>query len=328
MKVAVFSTKAYDREYLGPAFAESSHILTYFTESLNTKTANLAMGFDAVCVFVNDQVDKSVIVELAAGGTKLVLLRCAGYNNVDLTAANQSGMVVARVPEYSPHAAAEHAVALVLSLCRRTHLAYGRTTSGNFSLDGLLGFTLSGKTVGVVGTGKIGALFARIMLGFGCTVLAHDLYPSDALAATGVQYVPLTDLWRNSDIISLHCPLTPETMHLVNAETLGQMKSGVMIVNTARGSVIDTKDVMVALESGQVGYLGLDVYEHEEELFFQDLSSDELTDELMKSLLKHPNVLVTAHQGFFTHEALSTIAAVTRQNLNEFADGKPLQNVL
>lgn len=328
MKVAVFSTKAYDEEYLGLAAADSGHSLHYFAQPLNSDTAALAQGYDAVCVFVNDRVDAGVLKTLRAGGTKLVLLRCAGYNNVDLVAASEHGLTVARVPEYSPYAAAEHAVALVLSLCRKTHLAYGRTTVGNFALDGLLGFTLSGKTVGVVGTGKIGAIFARIMLGFGCSVLAHDLYPSDSLAQVGVQYVPLADLWRNSDIISLHCPLTPETAHLINTESLSAMKDGVMIINTARGSVIDTPAAIAALETGRIGYLGLDVYEHEEELFFQDLSNDELTDELMKSLLQHPNVLVTAHQGFFTHEALSTIAAVTLQNLDEFADGKSLRNAL
>lgn len=319
MRIAVFSTKPYDRRFLDQA-NQTQHELTYFDPQLTAETAPLAAGFEAVCAFVNDKLDAPVLRLLHGNGTRLIALRSAGFNNVDLPEAERLGMTVVRVPAYSPHAVAEHAVALVLSLNRMTFRAYNRVREGNFSLDGLLGFDLYGKTVGVVGTGKIGLIFADIMHGFGCKVLAADPYPSPD-AKPFVEYVSLEHLLETADIISLHCPLTPETDHLIDAEAIARMKDGVMVINTGRGRVIDTKAVIDSLKSGKIGRLGLDVYEEEEHLFFQDLSQRVISDDQFMRLTTFHNVLITGHQAFFTAEALTNIADTTIANITAFESG-------
>jgi len=321
MKVAVFSTKAYDREFLDVANAAGHHQLFYFEGSLRDKTVRLTEGYDAVCVFVNDVLDATVIEGLAANHVKLIVLRCAGFNNVDVEAAHRFGIRVLRVPAYSPHAVAEHAVALVMTLNRKTHKAYNRVREGNFSIERLTGFELEGKTVGVVGTGRIGAVFARIMLGFGCTVLAYDNYPNQGLIEAGVRYTGIEEVFNASDIISLHCPLTPETHHLINDRTISIMKRGVMLINTSRGKLIDTDAAIKALKDGKLGYLGLDVYEQEETLFFKDLSEIVIRDDKISRLMTFPNVLITAHQAYFTDNALTQIAKTTLGNLDDYEHG-------
>ncbi|MDX2352755.1 2-hydroxyacid dehydrogenase [Stutzerimonas xanthomarina] len=320
MRIAVFSTKPYDRTFLDQANQEHQHQLVYLDARLTVETAALASGFSGVCVFVNDKLDREVLQLLHANGTRLIALRSAGFNNVDLPEAERLEMTVVRVPAYSPHAVAEHAVALILSLNRMTFRAYNRVREGNFSLDGLLGFDLYGKTVGVVGTGKIGLIFADIMRGFGCRVLAHDPFPS-ADAKASVTYVPLEQLFEEADIISLHCPLTPETHHLIDDAAIAQMKRGVMLVNTGRGRVVDTRAVIDGLKSGKIGRLGLDVYEEEENLFFQDLSQRVISDDQFMRLTTFPNVLITGHQAFFTAEALTNIAETTLANVSAFEQG-------
>lgn len=320
MRVAVFSTKPYDRTFLDRANERHGHELLYLDARLTTETAPLAAGFETICAFVNDRLDAGVLSLLYGGGTRLIALRSAGFNNVDLPEAERLGMTVARVPAYSPHAVAEHAVALVLSLNRMTHRAYNRVREGNFSLDGLLGFDLYGKTVGVVGTGKIGLIFADIMHGFGCRVLAADPCPSH-YAKAFVKYVTFDRLLADSDIVSLHCPLTPQTNHLIDARAIAQMKDGVMLINTGRGRVIDTRAVIDGLKSGKIGRLGLDVYEEEEQLFFQDLSQHVIADDLFMRLTTFPNVLITGHQAFFTEEALTNIAETTFDNITAFERG-------
>ena len=321
MKVAVFSTKPYDREYLDRANAGHGHELTFFDAHLGRETAILATGHDAVCAFVNDVLDSEVLRQLAAGGTRLIALRSAGFNHVDLAAARGLDIAVARVPAYSPYAVAEHAVGLILTLNRKFHRAYNRVRDGNFSLDGLRGFDLHGRTVGTIGTGKIGAVFARIMLGFGCRVLAFDPAPDQGCRDLGVEYVALDELLRTSDIVSLHSPLNEGTHHLIDAARLSLMKRGVMLINTSRGALVDTRAVIVALKSGQIGYLGIDVYEEEEQLFFEDLSSQIIRDDVFMRLLTFPNVIVTAHQAFFTEEALLNIAGTTIANITAFERG-------
>ena len=320
MRIAVFSTKPYDRTFLDQANQVHQHQLVYLDARLTVETAALASGFSGVCVFVNDKLDREVLQLLHANGTRLIGLRSAGFNNVDLPEAERLEMTVVRVPAYSPQAVAEHAVALILSLNRMTFRAYNRVREGNFSLDGLLGFDLYGKTVGVIGTGKIGLIFAGIMRGFGCRVLAHDPFPSvDAKAF--VTYVPLEQLFEEADIISLHCPLTPETHHLIDDAAIAQMKQGVMLVNTGRGRVVDTRAVIDGLKSGKIGRLGLDVYEEEENLFFQDLSQRVISDDQFMRLTTFPNVLITGHQAFFTAEALTNIAETTLANISAFEQG-------
>ena len=329
MKVAVFSTKPYDRAFLeAEAQAGGEHELHFFEAHLGAATAELARGYSAVCPFVNDQLTAEVIGCLADGGTRLVALRSAGFNNVDLAAAEAAGVTVAHVPAYSPAAVAEHAAALVLALNRKIHRAYARVREGNFLLDGLLGFDLAGRTVGIVGTGRIGLVFARIMRGFGCEVIASDPFQSPALGELGGTYVTLLDLFERSDIVSLHCPLTPQTRHLVDAEAIGRMKRGVMLINTSRGAVVDTRALIAGLKSDAIGYLGIDVYEEEADLFFEDLSGQIIQDDVFARLLTFPNVLVTAHQGFFTREALAAIAKTTLANISTFErSGKPLHPV-
>ncbi|MBB3021106.1 D-lactate dehydrogenase [Microvirga lupini] len=318
MHVTVFSTKPYDRRFLEAANATAGHSLSFLEARLSFATSGLASGAKAVCAFVNDEVNASVLASLAAGGVKLVALRAAGFNNVDLEAARREGITVARVPAYSPHAVAEHTVALILTLNRNIHRAYNRVREGNFALDGLLGFDLAGKTAGVVGTGKIGELVCRILTGFGCTVLAYDLQPNSACEQMGVRYGPLKELLSLSDIVTLHCPLTPATHHLIDAKVLARMKRGVMLINTSRGAVIDTRAVLRGLKDGTIGYLGLDVYEEEADFFFEDLSQRFIDDDVFARLLTFPNVLITGHQAFFTQEALANIAETTITNITSF----------
>lgn len=328
MRVAVFSTHAFDREFLDQANAAGRHELQYLEARLTRATTPLAAGFPVVCAFVNDQLDAPVLTALQAGGTRMVALRSAGFNHVDLDAARQRGLVVARVPGYSPHAVAEHTIALILTLDRKTHRAHARVREGNFSLDGLLGFDICGRTAGVVGTGKIGTVVARILTGFGCTVLAFDVAPNEECRALGVEYVTLDDLWARSDIITLHAPLTPQTRHMIDAPAIAKMKPGVMIVNTGRGALVDTQALIDGLKTGHIGYVGLDVYEEEEHLFFQDHSSHVIQDDVFARLLTFPNVVVTAHQGFFTREALRAIGETTLDNISAFEQGRRSGNEL
>jgi D-lactate dehydrogenase len=322
MRVAVFSTKPYDCSFLEAANVEHRHEFTYLTPRLMHETVALAAGYPAVCVFVQDQLDAAVVRALAAGGTRLVALRCAGFNNVDLAAAADAGVAVVRVPAYSPYAVAEHTVGLILALNRHLHRAYNRVREGNFSLEGLLGFDMHGRTAGVIGTGQIGFRVANILHGFGCRVLAHDRRENAECLELGVHYVPLDQLYAESDIISLHCPLTPETHHLIDHESVAQMKRGVMLVNTSRGGVVDTLALIEGLKSGQIGYLGLDVYEEEADLFFEDLSNRVLQDDVLARLLTFPNVIITGHQAFFTREALAAIAHVTLRNISDIEAGR------
>ncbi len=323
MKVAVFSSKAYDREFLTAANEnlDTPLQLIFHDTQLNQNSSLLAQGCHAVCCFVNDHLDATVLQQLAKLGIKLVALRCAGFNQVDLAEAVKLGIKIARVAEYSPHAVAEHALGLILMLNRQLHRAYRRVHDNDYSLNGLLGFDLVKKTVGVVGTGKIGQTFARIMQGIGCEVLAYDIKPDRALAASGVTYVALENLWPAADIISLHCPLNTNTHHLINATTIEQMKTGVMLINTSRGGLIDTSAVITRLKDKKIGYLGLDVYEEEGNLFFEDNSNSLLQDDIFARLMTFPNVVVTGHQAFFTREALATIAQITLDNICYFEQG-------
>ncbi|MEJ7931961.1 2-hydroxyacid dehydrogenase [Ramlibacter sp. AN1015] len=324
MHVAVFSTTPTDRTFLGEANSGGRHQLIFIEARLDATTAAAAAGAQAVCAFVNDRLDAPALRELQRLGVRMVALRCAGFNNVDLAEAAALGIAVGRVPEYSPYAVAEHTVALILTLNRKIHRAHSRVREGNFALEGLLGFDLHGRTVGAIGTGKIGECFLRIMAGFGCRLLAHDPRPSEACRQLGVQYVELAELLERSDVVSLHCPLTPQTRHLIDARALARMRPGAMLVNTSRGAVIDTRAAIAALKSGRLGSLGLDVYEEEADLFFRDLSGDMIRDDVFARLLTFPNVVVTGHQAFFTEDALRAIAATTLGNLDAFeATGRP-----
>jgi len=317
----VFSTHAYDRASLGEANLRAGHDLVYFEPGLNERTAALAKGFESVCLFVQDKAPAGVLETLAAGGTGLVALRSAGFNHVDLVTAERLGITVLRVPAYSPHAVAEHTVALIMTLNRKIHRAFNRVREHNFALDGLMGFDLRGKTVGIVGTGKIGEVVARISRGFECRVVAFDPRVNEECVRLGVEYVSQDDLLRHSDVVSLHCPLTPRTRHMINADALAAMKPGVMLVNTSRGGVVDTRAVIAALKSGHLGSLALDVYEEEGDLFFRDLSEQVLADDVFARLLTFPNVLITAHQAFFTREAVRNIAETTVGNITDFERG-------
>jgi D-lactate dehydrogenase len=326
VKVAIFSTKPYDREFLSAANGEQQHELVFLEPRLARETVALAAGFPAVCVFVNDQLDAQVLAELAAHGTRIIALRCAGFNNVDLDAARALGQTVVRVPAYSPHAVAEHTIALILALNRKIPRAFNRVREGNFALDGLLGFDLHGRTTGVVGTGRIGALVARVMQGFGSRVVGFDPYPNPECEAMGMEYVSLKELCHRADIITLHCPLTPDTHHLISHDTLREMKPGAMLVNTSRGAVLDTRAVIDALKSGRLGSLALDVYEEEADLFFEDLSRHAIQDDVFARLLTFPNVLITAHQAFFTSDALEAIARITLSNITDIENGQSCPN--
>ncbi|AMK26115.1 MULTISPECIES: 2-hydroxyacid dehydrogenase [Sphingobium] len=320
MEIAVFSSRSYDRSFLEAANAKGGnrHHLQFLEATLTLQTVSLAAGSDAICCFVNDSLDRPVVEALSRLGVRLIALRSAGFNHVDLQAAESAGIRVARVPAYSPEAIAEHTLALILCLNRKIHRAYVRVREGNFALDGLLGFNLCARTVGIVGTGKIGAALSKILSGFGCRVVAHDPVPNPSLADMGVEYLPLDDLLGAADIISLHCPLTPDTHHMIDKAALGRVRNGVMLINTSRGAVIDTRAVIEGLKSGKIGSLGLDVYEEEGDLFFRDLSGQMLQDDVFARLLTFPNVLITGHQGFFTQEALEAIADVTIENASSF----------
>ncbi len=319
MKVAVFSAKPYDQEFLTAVNQKYGHELKFFIPSLDSQTVALAEGSEAVCVFVNDRLDRKIIETLSQQGIKLIALRCAGYNNVDLDAAQELGITVVRVPAYSPYAVAEHAIALILTLNRKIHRAYYRVREGNFALNGLLGFDLHGRTVGIIGTGKIGRIAGKILHGFGCHLLAYDLYPNSEFGEQYGEYVRLEELLAQSDIISLHCPLTPETYHLIDDRAIALMKSGVMLVNTSRGGLVDTKAVIQGLKSRQIGHLALDVYEQESDMFFEDLSEEIIQDDVFERLLTFPNVIITGHQAFFTADALNNIAETTLSNITAIA---------
>jgi len=325
MTLTFFSTQPYDRTFFEEHNKSFGFTLNFLEVQLNEQTVQLANS-EAVCVFVNDRVNKVVVSQLSKQGVKVIALRCAGYNNVDLQACADHNIKVVRVPAYSPEAVAEHAVAMIMTLNRKTHKAYNRVREQNFSLNGLLGFDLHGKTIGVIGTGNIGKAFCKIMLGFGCEVLAYDIKPNDELVKSGVKYVSLNDLLSKSDVISLHCPLNANTKYLINSTSVQQMKPGVMLINTSRGGLIDTKAAIQGLRNSRISALGIDVYEQEENLFFKDLSEEIIEDDTIARLMSFPNVLVTAHQGFFTHEALAQIAMVTLSNIQAFEKGEKLLN--
>jgi D-lactate dehydrogenase len=326
MRIAMFDAHAYERDSFEAANTAFQHEITYFEPRLTSATVALAFGYRAVCAFVNDRLDERVLASLSDGGTRLIALRSAGYNHVDLAAAALLGLPIVRVPEYSPYAVAEHAVALVLALNRKIHRAYARVREWNFSLDGLVGFDLHGKTVGVVGTGRIGQAAARIFAGFGCHILGYDQRPNATLQAEGVRYVDLPTIYRESDIISLHVPLTPDTHHMIDARALAIMKQGVLLVNTGRGALIDSRALISALKTGHIGAAGLDVYEEEEGVFFRDLSNRVLQDDVLARLLTFPNVLITSHQAFLTREALAAIARTTLENVRAFERGEELRH--
>jgi len=328
MRVAAFSVKPYDRVSLATAAVGLPIEWAWFEPRLDRDTARLAEGATAVNCFVNDQLDAATLDILSAQGVKLITLRCAGFNQVDLAAAARLSLPVVRVPEYSPHAVAEHTIGLILMLDRRLHKAYNRVREGNFSLEGLLGFDLFGRTVGVVGTGRIGRRVAEILLGFGCRVLAYDPAPEPELAARGVAFMPLDGLLAEADIVTLHCPLKPNTRHLIDAAAIARMKRGAMLINTSRGGLVDTPAVIAALKTGQLGHLGLDVYEEEADLFFDDHSNAIIHDDIFTRLLTFPNVVITAHQAFFTQNALDAIASQTVRNLVHFQRGEPLEAVV
>jgi D-lactate dehydrogenase len=327
-RVAVFSTRPYDRCHFETANEQFNHELRYFETQLNSHTALLANGFEVVCAFVNDVLDGAVLESLHRRGTRLIALRCAGYNNVDLKKAAELGISVVRVPAYSPYAVAEHTIGLMLALNRKIHRAHARVREGNFSLEGLLGFDMHGRTAGLIGTGKIGQKTANILHGFGCRILAYDPTVNQDLVARGVEYMDLPRLLAESDIISLHCPLTPQTRHLIDKQSIDQMKRGVMLINTSRGALIDTPAVIDALKSGKIGLLGLDVYEEEADLFFEDLSGKVIQDDVFSRLQTFPNVIITGHQGYFTEDALNNIAEITLANIAEFAENGNCANAV
>ncbi|MDD3765233.1 MAG: 2-hydroxyacid dehydrogenase [Nevskiales bacterium] len=325
MKTAIFNTKPYERAAFETALRTTAQPpeLDYLEPHLTPVTAPLAQGYRAVCAFVNDDLGADTLRILAAGGTELIALRSAGFNHVDIAAAADLGLTVARVPAYSPHAVAEHTVGLILTLNRKIHRAYQRVREGNFALGGLMGFDLHGKTAGIVGTGKIGTVVARILRGFGMRLLAHDVAENPDCVALGAEYRTLPELLAESDVVTLHCPLTPDTRHLIDAAAIAQMKPGAMLINTSRGALVDTRAVTAGLKSGRIGHLGLDVYEEEGDLFFEDLSDHVIQDDVFMRLLTFPNVLITAHQAFFTHEALGNIVATTLANIAQYqAEGR------
>ncbi|KAF2955866.1 2-hydroxyacid dehydrogenase [Marinitoga sp. 38H-ov] len=325
MKIAFFSAKKYDIDFFDFANKKYEFEIKYFETRLNEKTTILAKNFDVVCAFVNDNLNSEVLKNLKENGTKLIALRSAGFNHVDLDSAKKLGLRVVHVPKYSPYAVAEHTVALILSLNRKIHKAYFRVKENNFSLDGLLGFDLYGKTVGLIGTGKIGRIVANILKGFGMNILGYDKYPNNEFSG---KYVNLDTLLKKSDIISLHTPLNKETYHIINKENIRKMKNGVMIINTSRGGLIDTKAVIEGLKSKKIGYLGLDVYEEEENIFFEDLSSEIIDDDTFVRLTSFPNVLITGHQGFFTCEALTNIAETTLENIYNYKNNTLNKNIV
>lgn len=319
MKIAFFDTHRYDREAFTQANLAFQYDIDFFDVRLTSQTADIARGFDVICAFVNDKLDEECLKRLNSNGVRLIALRSAGFNHVDVPAADRLGLKVVRVPEYSPHAVAEHAVALLMTLNRKVHRSYSRVRELNFSLEGLVGFDLYSKTVGVIGTGKIGGVFCRILHGFGCRILAMDPKPDQTLEKDlNLKYTDLNEICEKADIISLHAPLVPSTRHLLNDETIGKMKTGVVIINTGRGALIDTRALITGLKRGKIGGAGLDVYEEEENIFFSDLSDQVLQDDVLARLLTFPNVLITSHQAFLTREALRNIATTTLQNIDDF----------
>lgn len=328
MKITFFSAKSYEKSFFENANHAFHYSLNYLDIPLNKHTANLSKGSEIVCVFVNDKADADVVKILAHNGVRLIALRCAGYNNVDLLVCKEMGIQVVRVPSYSPYSVAEHTIALILTLNRKTHRAFNRVKEGNFSLEGLMGFDLNGKITGLIGLGKIGLITAKILTGFGCRVLAYDLVEDKEAKQMGIEYVSMAELLTNSDIISLHCPLTPQTYHIINKDTISQMKKGVMIINTGRGALIDAKATIRGLKNEQIGYMGLDVYEEEADLFFEDLSEKVIKDDVFMRLLTFPNVLITGHQAFFTQNAMQNIAETTLQNIHEFEAKMILTNLV
>lgn len=326
MKITFYSTQPYDRDFFDRHNSRFGFELVYLETPLNAHTAALSKGSEAVCIFVNDHADIDSVRSLASDGVRILALRCAGFNNVNLKAANHFDMKVVRVPAYSPHAVAEHALAMIMTLNRKTHKAYNRVREQNFSLNGLLGFDLVNKSVGVVGTGNIGLIFCQIMKGLGCRVFASDPFPNPKVEALGIRYRDLHEMLPQCDIISLHCPLNESTQYLIDEKAIDRMKTGTMLINTSRGGLIDTKAVIEGLKAGKLSALGIDVYEQEENLFFQNLSESIILDDMIARLMSFPNVLITAHQGFFTKEALDQIAETTLSNIQEFMHGKPLTN--
>jgi D-lactate dehydrogenase len=325
-KIAFFDTKPYDKVFFDELNKNYGYGFKYFQPRLTEDTAGLAKGFDAVCVFVNDDINRKVVESLAQDGIKIIALRCAGYNNVDFKSAYEHIHVV-NVPAYSPYAVAEHALTLILALNRKIHRAYARTKDLNFNINGLLGFDMHGRTIGIIGTGRIGKVFAKVMSGFGMKVLAYDMFQDKkAEADLGFSYVSLDALISESDIISLHCPLTKETQNMINEESISKMKDGVFIVNTSRGKLIDTKALIAGLKTGKIGGAGLDVYEEESSYFFEDFSSSIIEDDVLARLLTFPNVIITSHQGYFTKEALTNIALTTMENIDDYFSGRFLKN--
>lgn len=325
-KITFFSAQAYDKVFFEKHNIDFGYEVAFFDTQLNEQTSKLIQDTNVVCVFVNDVVNESVIKRLAKKNVKIIALRCAGFNNVDLEAAKKFGIKVCRVPAYSPEAVAEHAMAMILTLNRKTHKAYNRVREQNFSLNGLLGFDLRGKTVGIIGTGNIGKAFAKIVKGFGCNVLAYDIVTDAEMENDGVTFVSLETIFNQSEIISLHCPLNEHTKHIVDKKSIASMKDHVMIINTSRGGLIETASVIKGLKDGKIGYLGIDVYEQEEKLFFRDLSADIIQDDAIQRLMSFPNVLVTAHQAFFTNEALTQIALVTYNNIKSLLLDNDIEN--
>jgi D-lactate dehydrogenase len=327
MKTLVYSTRPYDKEYLEMA-NRGVHEFHFYETRLESHTAILARGFPAVCCFVDDELDAPVLRQLSQGGTKLITLRSTGFNNVDLIAAEELELTVMRVSQYSPYAVAEFATGMILALSRKIHRAYNRVREGNFLLDGLLGFDIHGKTVGIVGTGRIGSVLAQIIHGFGCQLLGYDVYQNKTCLELGMRYVSLNELLAQSDIVSLHTPLTPETHYMINRETLSLMKPGAMLINTSRGALVDTKALISALKQQQLCAVGLDVYEEESHIYYQDLSEQIISDDVITRLMTFPNVLITGHQAFFTCEALTMIAGTTIQNLSDFEAGRTNENIV
>ncbi|MBW8182963.1 2-hydroxyacid dehydrogenase [Shewanella nanhaiensis] len=328
MKIGFFSAKHYDMEHFDLANKTFGAEIEYFDYRLCMKSVRLAHGFEAICAFVNDSLCEEVLVELARNGTKIIAMRCAGFNNVDLVAAKRLGLRVVNVPAYSPESVAEHTVALMLTLNRKVHKAYQRTRDANFSLEGLVGFNMHGRTVGVIGTGKIGVATIKILQGFGCKVVAHDPYPNPLVVDLGIDYLSLDELYSLSDIITLHCPLTPENHHLLSAKTFDKMKPGVMVINTSRGGLLNAMDAMEALKKGQLGSLGLDVYENEKSLFFEDKSNEIIQDDVFRRLSACHNVIFTGHQAFLTAEALEAIASTSLLNVQQLLEGATCPNEL
>ena len=328
MKVGFFSAKQYDIDHFDRINQTFGLQIEYFDYRLCLQTVRLAHGFDVVCAFVNDSLGDKVLTELSKNGTKVIAMRCAGFNNVDLEVAKKLNLRVVNVPSYSPESVAEHTVALMLTLNRKVHKAYQRTRDANFSLSGLVGFNMQNRNVGIIGTGRIGLATIKVLLGFGCHVYAHDPYPNHAVLELGVKYVSLEEIFSVCDIISLHCPLTSENHHLLNRDSFSRMKPGVMVINTSRGGLLNALDAIEALKTGQLGSLGLDVYENEKELFFEDKSNEVIQDDVFRRLSACHNVIFTGHQAFLTEEALSAIAFTTLTNITQLSSVEHCLNEL